>query len=277
MIKFHLLNSEIFTEEKMLQKSAKLNQSVEKVLQIIETMAQSREPLRLQDISMKVKMPSSTTLRLINTLMNCGYANQDPNTLRYTLSLKFMEIGSLVSSQLSIRDIAHPYLVELSKKCKESVCLAIEQNMEVVYIDVIDGPDGMLKITQRIGKIAPIHSTGVGKLMLLNYYSSQIEHMIKTKGMAALTPNTITTKQELLNELKKIKNQGYALDNEECELGARCLSVGIKDYTGKIVAGISVSGPVTRMSMNYIEEIKDIVMDTSGKVSELLAYKEQNK
>ena len=261
----------------MLQKSAKLNQSVEKVLQIIETMAQSREPLRLQDISMKVKMPSSTTLRLINTLMNCGYANQDPNTLRYTLSLKFMEIGSLVSSQLNIRDIAHPYLVELSKKCKESVCLAIEQNMEVVYIDVIDGPDGMLKITQRIGKIAPIHSTGVGKLMLLNYDSSQIEHMIKTKGMAALTPNTITTKQELLNELKKIKNQGYALDNEECELGARCLSVGIKDYTGKIVAGISVSGPVTRMSMNYIEEIKDIVMDTSGKVSELLAYKEQNK
>ncbi len=200
----------------MLQKSAKLNQSVEKVLQIIETMAQSREPLRLQDISMKVKMPSSTTLRLINTLMNCGYANQDPNTLRYTLSLKFMEIGSLVSSQLNIRDIAHPYLVELSKKCKESVCLAIEQNMEVVYIDVIDGPDGMLKITQRIGKIAPIHSTGVGKLMLLNYDSSQIEHMIKTKGMAALTPNTITTKQGLLNELKKIRNQGYALDNEEC-------------------------------------------------------------
>lgn len=261
----------------MLQKSAKLNQSVEKVLQIIETMAQSREPLRLQDISMKVKMPSSTTLRLINTLMNCGYANQDPNTLRYTLSLKFMEIGSLVSSQLNIRDIAHPYLVELSKKCKESVCLAIEQNMEVVYIDVIDGPDGMLKITQRIGKIAPIHSTGVGKLMLLNYDSSQIEHMIKTKGMAALTPNTITTKQGLLIELEKIRNQGYALDNEECELGARCLSVGIKDYTGKIVAGISVSGPVTRMSMSYIEEIKDIVMNTSGKVSELLAYKEQNK
>lgn len=261
----------------MLQKSAKLNQSVEKVLQIIETMAQSREPLRLQDISMKVKMPSSTTLRLINTLMNCGYANQDPNTLRYTLSLKFMEIGSLVSLQLSIRDIAHPYLVELSKKCKESVCLAIEQNMEVVYIDVIDGPDGMLKITQRIGKIAPIHSTGVGKLMLLNYDSSQIDQMIKTKGMAALTPNTITTKQGLLIELEKIKNQGYALDNEECELGARCLSVGIKDYTGKIVAGISVSGPITRMSMNYIEEIKDTVMDTSRKVSELLAYKEQNK
>ena len=76
-----------------------------------------------------------------------------------------MYIGSLVSSQISIRDIAHPYLIELSKKCNESVCLGIEQDMEVVYIDVIDGPDGMMKITQRIGKLEPIHSIGIGKLL----------------------------------------------------------------------------------------------------------------
>ncbi len=257
----------------MSEKLAKINQSVEKVFQIIETMAESREPLRLQDISLKVEMPASTTLRLITTLINCGYANQDPNTLRYSLSLKFMHIGSLVSSQTSIRDIAHPYLVELSKKCKESVCMAIEQNMEVVYIDVIDGPDGMLRITQRIGKIAPMHSTGVGKLLLLNYDSKEINNIISKKGLVSLTPNTITTKEELLKELEVIKSQGYALDNEECELGARCISAGIKDYTGKIVAGISVSGPVTRMTMEYIDTIKNTVMDTSKKISEILAYK----
>ena len=261
----------------MPQKLAKINQSVEKALQIIELMAQSREPLRLRDISLKVEMPASTTLRLINTLTTLGYANQDPNTLRYSLSLKFMHIGSLVSSQTSIRDIAHPYLVELSRKCKESVCLAIEQDMDVVYIDVIDGPDGMLKITQRIGKLAPIHSTGVGKLMLLNYDLKQLNNMIAIKDLVALTPNTITTKEELLNELEKVKIQGYALDDEECELGARCLSVGIKDYTGKNVAGISVSGPITRMSMDYIETIKNTVIDTAKKVSELLAYKEREK
>ena len=181
----------------MQQKLAKINQSVEKVFQIIEIMAQSRDPLRLQDISIKVEMPASTTLRLINTLMNCGYANQDQNTLRYSLSLKFMHIGSLVSSQLTIRDIAHPYLVELSKKCKESVCIAIEQDMEAIYIDVVDGPDGMLRITQRIGKRAPIHSTGVGKLMLLNYDSKQLNKKIAIKGQPALTPKTITTKKEL--------------------------------------------------------------------------------
>lgn len=257
----------------MNTKLAKNNQSVEKVFQIIEAMAQNRGALRLQDIAIMVDMPASTTLRLLNTLMKLGYVHQDFETLKYSLTLKFAYIGSLVSTQISIVDIAHPYLVELSKKCNESVCLAIEQDMEIVYIDVIDGPDGMLKITQRIGKLAPIHSTGIGKLMLLNYDSKQLDQMIAMKGLKALTPNTITSKTELLKELGKIKAQGFALDDEECELGARCLSAGIKNYSGKYVAGISVSGPTTRMTMEYIEIIKKIVVDTADKISESLAYK----
>lgn len=258
----------------MQKKLAKINQSVEKIFQIIEIMAESGERLRLQDIAMKAEMPASTALRLVNTLVSCGYANQDPVTLKYYLSLKFMLIGGYVSSQTSIRDIAHPYLHELSKKCKESVCLALEQDMEVVYIDVIDGPHGILKITQRIGKVAPLHSTAVGKIMMLNYDSKQLNQFIELKGLEALTPNTITNKEELEKELKKIELQGYAIDDEECELGARCISVGIKDYSGKYIAGISVSGPTTRMTKEYIDIIKDTVMDTAKTISELLAYKE---
>lgn len=257
----------------MTRKLAKINQSVEKTFQIIEVMAEGREPFRLQDIALKVGIPASTVLRLVNTLVSCGYANQDPITLKYSLSLKFMQIGGLVSSQTRIYEIAHPYLLELSKKCKESVCLAIEQDMEVVYLDVIDGPDGMLKITQRIGKVAPLHSTGVGKIMMLNYDSKQLNQLIAIKGLSALTPNTITDKEELLKELEKIKTQGYAIDDEECELGARCVSAGIKDYSGKNIAGISVSGPTTRMSNEYINIIKNIVMDTAKTISGFLAFK----
>ncbi|NLK65584.1 MAG: IclR family transcriptional regulator [Tissierellia bacterium] len=258
----------------MPRKLAKINQSVEKTLQIIEIMAESRQALRLQDIALKVDMPASTVLRLVNTLVSSGYANQDPITLKYSLSLKFALIGSLVSSQINIRNIAHPYLIELSERCKESVCLAIEQDMEVVYLDVIDSPDGMLKITQRIGKVAPLHSTAVGKIMMLNYDSEQLNKFIELKGLTALTPNTITNKEDLIKELKKIKGQGYALDDEECELGARCIAVGIKDYSGKYIGGISVSGPITRMTMEYIDTIKHIVINTGQTISELMAYKE---
>ncbi|MGI6226738.1 MAG: IclR family transcriptional regulator [Peptococcales bacterium] len=258
----------------MPRKLSKINQSVEKVFQIIEIMANSRESMRLQDIALKADIPASTVLRLINTLVSCGYANQDPITLKYSLSLKFTLIGSLVSSQTSIRDIAHPLLLELSKKCKESVCLAIEQDMEVVYLDVIDGPDGILKITQRIGKVAPLHSTAVGKILMLNYDSVQLNQVIALKGLTALTPNTITNKEELLEELEKIKTQGYALDNEECELGARCIAAGIKDYSGKYIGAISISGPITRMTMEQIDAYKYIVIDTAQSISELMAYKE---
>jgi DNA-binding IclR family transcriptional regulator len=97
--------------------------------------------------------------------------------------------------------------------------------------------------------------------------------MIELKGLKALTPHTITSKNELLKELDKIKAQGYALDDEECELGVRCLSVGIKDYSGKYVAGISVSGPTTRMTMDYIQKFKQIVIDAADKISNHLAYK----
>jgi DNA-binding IclR family transcriptional regulator len=109
---------------------------------------------------------------------------------------------------------------------------------------------------------------------MLNYDSKQLNQMIASKGLAALTPNTITSKEELIKELEKIRTQGYALDDEECELGARCIATGIKDYSGKYIAGISVSGPTTRMSMEYVNIIKNIVMDTSKTISGLLAYKE---
>lgn len=257
----------------MPQKLSKKNQSVEKVFHIIEVMASNREPMRLQDIANQVKMPASTTLRLVNTMVNLGYARQDPN-LRYGLSLKFMKIGSLISSQISIRDIAHPYLVELSTKCEESACIAIEQNMEIVYLDVVDGPDGMLKITQHIGKNAPMHCTGVGKIILQNYDTKEISQMISQKGLPVLTPNTITSKEDLLDEIEKIRTQGYALDNEECELGARCIAAGIKDYSGKVVAAISVSGPISRMTMERIDAIKGTVIESARKVSKLLAYNE---
>lgn len=230
--------------------------------------------MQLQNIAIKAGLPASTALRLINTLLNNGYATQDPMTLRYSLSLKFSYIGSLVSSQVRIRDLAHPYLMDLSRKCQESVCLAIEQDMEVIYIDVIDGPDGMLQITQRIGKRAPMHSTGVGKILLENYSSKQLNQLIAIKGLQILTPHTISNRENLVSEIDAVKKQGYALDNEECELGARCVAVGIRDYSKCVVAGISISGPISRMSMEKISTIIHVLSEGATNISRLLGYEE---
>lgn len=255
----------------MQPKQVKLNHSIEKCIQIIETMANDVEAMRLQDIAERTGLPASTALRMISTLQSLGYINQDPNTLRYSLTLKFAQLGNRVTSQVSIRDIAHPFLVELSKRCSESVCLAQEQDMEVVYIDVFDGPDNMLKITQYIGKRAPMHCTGIGKMILLNYTDEQLEEIIKQKGLPSLTTHTIGSIEELKSELDRVRQCGYALDDEECEIGVRCIATGIHDYTGKVVCGISISGPVSRMTMKRIQEIVPDIKHTAEKISKLLA------
>lgn len=248
------------------------NQSVEKTLQIIETMAENRGPMRLSDISSKVRYPASTVLRMLNALISLGYVKQDADTSKYLLTMKFCRIGELIKSQYSIRDIVRPYLEELARRCQESSCLAIEDDMTVVYIDVVDGPDKILRTLQRIGKMAPMHCTGVGKLLLLNYSEEQLKSLVERKGLPKLTENTITTLHDLGEELKKIRMQGYALDNEECEIGARCVAAPIRDYTGRIVACMSISGPATRITMEKIENVKDIIIEVSNLASLELGF-----
>ncbi len=257
----------------MAQKLSKANQSVEKTLQIIEVLANDREPLRLAEISKRVEMPASTVLRMVNTLVEHGYAYQDAQSLRYGLTLRFAQIGHMISSQLRIRDVVHPYLTELSRVTGESTCLAIEEDMEVIYIDVVDGADGMLKIMQRIGKRAPLHSTGVGKLMLINYPPERLDLLAQEKGLSPLTSHTLTTIQELERELDMIQKQGYAVDDEECELGARCVAAPIYDYENHIVAAISVSGPISRITRKRVLELAPMVVGAADKISELMAYR----
>lgn len=266
------INNLIHGVENMYEKSSKSNQSVEKAMQIIEVMAEARGPMRLQDIAGKTSLPSSTALRMVNTLVKCGYAYQDQATLKYGLTLQFARIGSMVGSQLTLRELAHPIMEELSAKCKESSCLAIEQGQQVVYIDLVEGPDSMLRIMQRIGKRAPMHCTGIGKLLLLNYSLEELDHFISTSGMEAFTANTITEREALLEELKQVRAQGWAIDDEECEVGARCIAAGIYDYTGRVIAGISVSGPTTRIDFKKCAFISEAVTTAARQISQLMGY-----
>lgn len=257
----------------MQEKKAISNRSVLKTFAIIEQMAQYRGSMRLQDIAAACDMPPSTTLRLLNTLERLGYIVQNPSDSQYQLTLKFNLISEGILSQIDMHALVHPYLIQLSKLCKESSCLAIERDMTVVYIDVVTGPDNMIKTMQYIGKFAPMHCTGVGKLMLTNYSEEKLTEYVSKKGLALYTPHTIGTIEQLTSELQTIKQNGYGIDDEECELGARCIAAPIRDYTNKIVACISVSGPTTRMNMKQLEYIKPIIIDIAAKISSTLAYK----
>lgn len=237
----------------MEQKLARPNQSVEKTLTIIEVMAEHKENMRLQDIAAKAGLPTSTALRLINTLLRRGYVIQDSTTLRYGLSLKLARLGTMVSSHLDLRELSHPILQRLSKQCGESCSAAIREGHQVVYIDVVDGPDSILRITQRIGKSAPLYCTGIGKLFL-SEDPALFREVLDTRPLTAFTPNTPVTEEALESQVAFAAG-GLAYDNEECELGVRCVAAPVRDYTGRLAAGISISGPVHRLTDDYVARI----------------------
>ena len=261
----------------MGEKKAVLNHSVAKAFFIIETMAQKHGSMRLQDIAAACNMPSSTTLRLLNTLERLGYVVQNLHDSQYRLSLKFNTISDAVVAQTDLHAIVHPHLIKLSVACQESSYLAIEQDQAVVYIDVVTGPDTIIKTMQYIGKRAPMHCTGVGKLMLTNLSKDQLDEYIQLKGLQFFTPHTIITREQLHSEMTTIRKNGYAIDDEECELGARCIAAPIRNYTGSIIACISVSGPATRMTMKKFDEIKPIILSTAKKISASLGYLPEEK
>ena len=249
------------------------NQSSAKMLDIIEFLAEhNNEPMRLKDIAEGLSMSPSTVLRFLSSLMERDYLWQDPNTLQYSLTLKLCTEANKVSANLRLYDLALPIMKQICARFGESVCLAEEQDMEAVYIGVVHTSDQMLQTMQRIGNRAPLHSTGVGKLLLLNYTEPEIDRLIAIKGLPALTANTITTKAGLVERLAQIRRQGYAYDDEECEIGARCIAVPIYNYTGNVVAGLSVTGPISRMTYQKIDEYKDFLVEQGQKLSQLLGY-----
>lgn len=258
----------------MAPATTKRNQSIAKALQIVEVMADAEGPMRLQDIGKNVKLPASTVLRFLKTLMDHGYVEQNPRTLQYYLTLKFCQISERIKRQIKVRDIAHPVLVELSRELSEATSLAVARDGQVVYVDVVEGPDHMLQTLQRIGKIAPMNSTGVGKALMQDYSGEEINALVTQHGLPKLTPKTIGSKRALVKELAQVRELGYATDDEECEVGVRCVAAPVRDYSGAVVAAISTSGPVGRLTPGKAKKIAPRMIGAAAEISRQLGYEE---
>lgn len=248
------------------------NQSTEKAFAILELLSESFGPMRLRDISSALGLNTSTALRFLNSLQTCGYVAQESSTQRYYLTFKICRVANQMRSHTELQPLARPYLLSLSQKLNETLCLAVEQDMCMVFVDILMRQNQRLMSIQQIGNSSSLHSTGIGKLLLLNYSEEQLDALIARKGLPSYTEHTITTKKALLSELEKVRQQGYAMDNEENELGGRCMACPIRDYTGDIVAGISITGPLSRMTDEALQAYLPSLSDTAVQISEALGY-----
>lgn len=247
------------------------NQSVGKALEIVEYMAMhNNEPIRLGDLAVGLHMNASTVLRYLTALSDSGYVQQNEKTLRYSLTLKLCMMAGRISANVELYNIALPYLKKASAVFGESCCIGVDRDESVVYLGMVEGP-AQMRITQRIGSRAPMYCTGIGKLLLTEYDSAQIEHLA-SQGMTRFTEKTVSNARSLLAQVEAARQNGFAIDDEECEIGMRCIAVPVYNYTGHIIAGMSVTGPAVRMSMEKIEEKLSELKAIAAALSQELGY-----
>jgi DNA-binding IclR family transcriptional regulator len=257
---------------KTVSEGIKKNQSLRKALQILEEMTHISAPIRLQDLAQKLRMPQSTLLRFLNTFIDFGYVGQDPESCYYYLTLKLVELGARAGGGYPFVHSLAKYIKQAAAAFNESSSLCVERDMQMVYIATEEGPGRMLQTLHRIGHIAPMHATGVGKLHLLNYSESQLEELEKKRGFTKFTAYTITSLEDLRAELARVRNWDYALDNEECEEGVRCIAVPVRNSLGQVRAAISVSAPVTRMGEKRSAEVIGYLKDLGFRASRELGW-----
>lgn len=255
----------------MKNKGVVINQSAIKAMNIIDLLARNGNAMRLNDIAKELNMNQSTALRFLYALRTCGYVEQNEENSKYHLTLKVHAIASCVDDNISyLRETAHPYLHALRDRFNETICLGVERDMKIVYIDVVAGP--LARSKTRIGNASSMHSTGIGKLLMLNYSNDQLDAWERQMGFKIFTPNTIRSHDELVSCLNEARRNDYAFDNEECEKLAFCIAVPIRDYTNKIIAGISVSGSKTSLTEELIDKNKEFLIETARQISWRMGY-----
>ncbi len=245
--------------------------SVQRAIDILNLFDSQSQELGMTDIAEALRLHKSTVAGLMATLEVNGYLDQNPLTRKYRLGLKLVERAFIALNQLEVRQIAQPHLRALRDAHDESVNLGIRDGIEVVYIERLAGNQS-LGIHGHIGKRAPLHCTGLGKALLAWLPPEEVESLIAQCNFTALTEKTITDPQQYRDELQRTRERGFAIDDEENELGGRCVAAPIFDHRGHTVAAISISVPLPRIPPARIPEFGDSVRATAKAISTRLGY-----
>lgn len=246
-------------------------QSIDRAFEILETLAVEKDGLGVTEIGNRVDLHKSTVHRLLTSMSHKGYIEQNSDTGMYRLGLKFVELCSLYLNSVELKTEAQPYLRNLSVQTTQPIHLATLVDSEVVYIDKVESYNN-IRMYSAIGKRVPIHCTAVGKALLLDKGLTEIKEMLGDKELREYSPNTITNPDRLLEEINRAKQKGWTVDNEEHEIGIRCIAAPIYDYRNRIIAAISTSGNKNIISIEKTHELSQYVMKAAEDISQRMGY-----
>lgn len=229
-------------------------------LSILDLFGDEESSLGVGEMARRLNVHRSTASRLAATLNYCGYLQPDGEQGRYRLGAKLVMLGQLANTEIDIQRLSEPLLRAMASELGESVHLGILDGREVVTTALADGWR-TVRMHSTLGKRSPAHCSAMGKAILAGQGDEKITEVFNKRKLEAPTPNSIRTLPMLKAELTKIRERGYSTDDEELELGLKCIAAPVQDHSGEVIAAVSVSGPASRMEGKLREQaIKSVIV-----------------
>jgi IclR family KDG regulon transcriptional repressor len=250
--------------------------SLHKALDIIETIGELGN-VGVREISSVTNFPPATSHRILTTLTQRGYLDQDPVTKNYSLSIRFLELGAKVRDQFDLYSTARPHLQQLMSDTGETANLVIRDGDSVVYVDQVQSDRSRLAIFTQLGARAPLYSTGVGKMFLSQWNDKELKAYFQRTDFVPFTKNTLVSPSDIEQELDHICIQGYSEDNEETEEGVRCVAALIYDHRQQVVGAVSISGVAMRITTDKVQDFGERVKKCALDISLDLGFRPPRK
>jgi len=240
-------------------------QVIDRAATLLDLIAASEKSVPLKVLAIDANLHPSSAFRILTSLAAHGYVERD-EAGRYRLGRKLLQLGGRVQAHVSLREDARPIMESLRDSLHETINLTIRDGDEVVYIERAISNSRMMRVEQVIGSRAPLHVTAVGKLFLGEESDQGFESYIRSSGLKAFTPHTITEADALRAECVKSAEAQYAVDSEEAEPGVSCVAVPVRDHSGAMVAAISVSAPSSRHEQGWVSQLQQAGLELSSRL-----------
>jgi DNA-binding IclR family transcriptional regulator len=268
----HQIDGEVMTQTKR-KKSDYIIQSVDHALDVMEAFHGEEDELGITELSRRLKLHKNNIFRILATLENRGYIDQNPVSDNYRLGLGTLELGQTYIRHTGLLRVARPVMEELNQKVNENVYIGILKDRYAFYLDVVESTH-TVRVLSRVGCRVPTYCSAIGKAQLAFESPETISTIINKKELKKFTPNTISDRDKVIEHLGLVKEMGYAVDDEEWDEGVRCVGAPIFDYTRKVVGAISVSAPSVRLSSEKVKkELVPLLTKACEEVSTRLGYK----
>jgi DNA-binding IclR family transcriptional regulator len=246
--------------------------AVERTLLILEAAAQREGGMSNAEFSRKLKIPKSSASYILRTLEQHGYLRRNGEDGKYQLGMKVLTLSRAALGGVDVRELALPVMRHLVDRIHLTTHLAILDHGEAVYVEKVEAP-GFIRINTWIGRRMEVHSTAVGKALLAFLEAAERDAILRKRGLTKLTTHTITTISRLTQELERVRQHGYAVDDEENSLGARCVGAPIFNSEGRIEAAVASTGTTSDVPRDAVPHVADMVKEAARRISHQIGYR----